>query len=239
MNPAAATTATNIINAASAHTAPAASRALSVILVDDHALLRETLAAALELDPAVRVVATAPDGTTALKLIALYQPDVIILDIDMPGRTCFDIAQSLQAISPKTRVLLLSGHSEDSRIQQALRTNVQGYLTKHVRPEEVLRAVKSVASGNRYFSQHIAERLSAVDARTGLFDQATPLDALSTREREVLVQLARGLSIKQAAAVLNVSRKTVDNHTQRLMAKLDIHSRSELVLFAFREKLVS
>lgn len=238
MNPAAASTTTAVSISGTNGVRPDAGT-LSVILVDDHALLRETLAAALELDQSVRVVATAPDGTTALKLIAQHQPDVVILDIDMPGRTCFDIAQSLPAISPKTRALLLSGHSEDSRIQQAIRTNVQGYLTKHVRPEEVLRAVKSVASGNRYYSQQIAERLSAADARTGLFERATPLDALSTREREVLVQLARGLSIKQAAAVLNVSRKTVDNHTQRLMAKLDIHSRSELVLFAFREKLVS
>ncbi|CAN5710721.1 response regulator transcription factor [soil metagenome] len=211
-----------------------------VVLVDDHRLIRETLAAALELDKSLAVVATAGDGSEGLRLIAQHKPDVAVLDIDMPGRTCFDIAESVKAISANTKIILLSGHHSDSYIQLALRAGVAGYLTKDTKPEEVLEAVKVVASGGRYFTEAIRERIAMQDERGTLFGVAvTPLESLSLREREVLTQLARGLSVKEVATVLSLSRKTVDNHTQRLMAKLDIHTRSELVMFAFREKLVS
>ncbi|MBX9735344.1 MAG: response regulator transcription factor [Phycisphaerales bacterium] len=220
---------------------PAATRLIRrVILVDDHRLLRETLAAALEMDKSVEVVATAGDGCEGLRQIAAHRPDVAVLDIDMPGRSCFDIAQSLPSVSPQTRVVLLSGRISDAQIQAALRVGVLGILTKDAGPEDVAKAVRSACEGQHFFSAEVSQRLAPAESRGTLFGPTpTLLDALSMREREVLVQLARGLSIKQVAAVLNLSRKTVDNHTQRLMAKLDIHTRSELVVFAFREKLVS
>lgn len=211
-----------------------------VVLVDDHQMVRETLTAVLELDKSLEVVATAGDGTEGLRLIAQHKPDVAVLDIDMPGRTCFDVAESVPAVSEKTRIILLSGHRSDSYIQLALKVGVSGFVTKDVAAEEVVEAVRTVASGGRYFTGSIRERIAWQNERGSLFgDVQTPLESLSVREREVLTQLARGLSVKEVAAVLNLSRKTVDNHAQRLMAKLDIHTRSELVMFAFREKLVS
>lgn len=211
-----------------------------VVLVDDHALVREALAMALQQRGRIQIVASAADGNEGLRLIGLHKPDVAVMDIDMPGRTCFDVAGVIESVSPRTRIVVLSGHSYDTYIQMAVDAGVWGYLTKTAGPTELESTILTVASGQKCFSKIVRDRLVQVGTRSTLFGKSeTPLDSLSTREREVLIQLARGLSVKEAASTLSLSRKTVDNHAQRLMSKLDIHTRADLVRFAWREKLVS
>ncbi len=211
---------------------------IRVVLVDDHVLVRDTLKLLLHQDPQIKVVGVAGSGNEAFDVILREKPDVALTDIDMPGRTCFDVADALARLVEGTVVVLLSGHSHDYYIQMARQAKVGGYVTKDERPEAVIEAIKLAAAGKRYFSPSIRARMEADGRAPLLFDSAVKLDLLSLREKEVLVQLARGMSVKEVAAALSISRKTVDNHAQRLMAKLDIHSRSELVRFAIREKLV-
>lgn len=216
-----------------------------VILADDHVMIRDALARLLGMDSQFRVAGVASNGGDALALIMEQKPDVAVLDIDMPGRTCFDIADVLRSADSRTRVVVLSGHARDFQIQMALQSGVSSYVTKDEPLEAIVGAIRMVATGKGYFSPGVRARFSG-DAP--LFGKPagingpqvmTGLSALSLREREVLMHLARGRSVKEVAADLMLSRKTVDNHTQRLMAKLDIHTRSDLVRYAIREAVVT
>jgi DNA-binding NarL/FixJ family response regulator len=214
-------------------------RPTRIVLIDDHALVRVTLRDFIRATPGMEVVAVAGSGDDALGLVAEHHPDVVVLDIQMPGRTCFDVAAAIAQTAPQTRVVLLSGHTSDHYIQKALDAKVAGYVTKEDPPETVVEAVRAAAAGGTFFSPAVRERLRSGADGVGLRrDRSRPLDSLSAREMEVLVQLARGLSLKEVAGSLHLSPKTIDNHAQRLMAKLDIHSRADLVRFAIREQLV-
>ncbi len=212
---------------------------ISVVLVDDHTLVRETLKLLLEADPGLKVVGQAGSGNEAFDLLLRTRPQVALMDIDMPGRTCFDVADALRGVLSGTRIVLLSGFCHDYFIQMALDAKVSGYITKDERPQQVLAGIKAAAAGQTYFSPMVKARIESGAAAQSLFrDKSTRVDLLSLREKEVLIQLARGQTLKEVAGSLTLSRKTIDNHAQRLMAKLDIHCRAELVRFAIREKLV-
>lgn len=212
---------------------------IRVVLVDDHTLVRETLRLLVEADAQLKVVGQAGGGNEAFDLLLREKPDVAVMDIDMPGRTCFDVADAIRGMLGRTRIVLLSGFCHDYYIQMAREANVSGYVTKDERPEEVIAAIKAAAEGKTYYSPMVKARVESGAASASLFrERATRVDLLSLREKEVLIQLARGRTLKEVAGSLTLSRKTVDNHAQRLMAKLDIHSRADLVRFAIREKLV-
>jgi DNA-binding NarL/FixJ family response regulator len=212
---------------------------IRVVLVDDHQVLRDAMTLVLQTDPVVKVVGTASNGNDGLDVLLRERPDVALLDIQMPGRSCFDVISTARNLLENTRFLLLSGFFNDQYIQMAMKLKIAGYVTKDEPAHKVLEAVHLAVQGKQIFSQAISERLTTVDKSKNLFAEVTvPLETLSMREKEVLIHLARGASIKEVAAMLNLSAKTVDNHTQRLMAKLDIHSRADLVRFAIREGLV-
>lgn len=212
---------------------------IRVVLVDDHQVLRDAMTLVLQTDPVVKVVGTASNGNDGLDVLLRERPDVALLDIQMPGRSCFDVISTAKNLLENTRFLLLSGFFNDQYIQMAMKLKIAGYVTKDEPAHKVLEAVHLAVQGKQIFSQAISERLTTVDKSKNLFAEVTvPLETLSMREKEVLIHLARGASIKEVAAMLNLSAKTVDNHTQRLMAKLDIHSRADLVRFAIREGLV-
>jgi DNA-binding NarL/FixJ family response regulator len=212
---------------------------IRVVLVDDHQVLRDAMTLVLQTDPVVKVVGTASNGNDGLDVLLRERPDVALLDIQMPGRSCFDVISTAKNLLENTRFLLLSGFFNDQYIQMAMKLKIAGYVTKDEPAHKVLEAVHLAVQGKQIFSQSISDRLTSVDKSKNLFAEVTvPLETLSMREKEVLIHLARGASIKEVAAMLNLSAKTVDNHTQRLMAKLDIHSRADLVRFAIREGLV-
>ncbi len=216
----------------------AINRPISVVLADDHSLVRGTLANWLRGVAGVAVAAEVGDADAAVEECLRTKPDVLLMDIDMPGLQCFDAARTIKARCPGTRIIFLSAFFNDRYIEEALSVEASGYITKGEPPTVVADAVRSVAGGGVYFSPEVRDRL-VVDA-TGIHlahPPATRSSTLTTREVEVLRYIARGHSKKEIAATMHLSVKTVDNHCTSLMNKLDIHDRVELARFAIREGL--
>lgn len=211
---------------------------VSVLLVDDHAALRESLSHWLRGDSRVQVVGDVGSADEAIPVAAETRPQVIVMDIDLPGRGCFDAVRSIRADLPEIAVLFLSAHTNDNYIEAAINVEALGYLTKHEKPERVLEAILTVAKGGIFFSPEVQERIVVESHGVRLARDATHTSLLSPREFEILRYIARGLSKKQIADVIGLSPKTVDNHASSLMSKLDLHDRVELARFAFREGLV-
>lgn len=213
---------------------------LCVVLADDHALLREMLKDRLERSGQFRVMAATTDADAALEAVIKQGADVLVLDIDMPGRDVFDAASVVRSSSPKTAILFLSSHYHDRYIQQAIALGARGFVLKTRTPDEIVDAIRSVAMGGVSFSQEIMDRLVIEPKGIRLVDSnATRLGQLSDRELEVLRYIASGLSKKEIAERMHLSVKTVQNHADRMMQKIDIHDRVELARFAIREGLIT
>lgn len=211
---------------------------VSVLVVDDHAMVRDMLARQLGAEPDLAVLATAANADEALAQAARLSPDVVLMDIDMPGMHCFDAARSLQSLCPRTRVVFLSAFFHDRYIEQALSVRAWGYITKTESEQSLLQAIRKVASGSTYFSPAVQARMVIDGPVPRLAAQAsTRASTLSQRELQVLRYLTRGLAKKQIALQMQISMNTVHRHVQSLMTKLDIHDRVELTRFAIREGL--
>ena len=212
-----------------------------ILLVDDHTLMRESLRdrSFQELD--LEVVGSASSADEAVELAGQLSPDVVVMDIDMPGRLCFDAACDIVAMSPEVRMVYLSAFFNDRYIRDALRAHAVSYLTKDESPEVVVDAIRQAAEGLAYFSPNVRDRLVVgPDNTITLEDDGSPTtktDMLTRRELEMLRYLARGMSKKEIAATIHRSYGTVDKHVEKLMNKLDIHDRVELTRFAIREGL--
>lgn len=211
---------------------------IAVLLVDDHALVRESLRDRLNAEPGLHVVGTAGRAEDALEHLLEWRPDVVLLDIDMPGRSSFEAARVIKQRLPSARVVFLSAFSHDRYIESALEAHATGYVTKDEPPDVVVAAVRAAAQDVAYFSPKVAARLVVDTHGLHLAAGAHSRAALLTpRELEVLRHLSRGLSKKEIAVLLSVSVKTVSRHAENLMAKLDIHDRVELARYAIREGL--
>ena len=215
--------------------------ATKVLLVDDHALVRETLADRLNREMDLEVVGTASSADQAVELAGELGPDVVVMDIDMPGRLCFDAAQDIVAVSPDTRMVYLSAFFSDRYIQDALEAHAVSYLTKDEPPDVVIKAVREAARGLTYFSEAVRSRLTIGRNNKLVLDNddqpLTKASTLTRRELEMLRYLARGMSKKEIAQTIHRSYGTVDKHVEKLMNKLDIHDRVELARYAIREGL--
>lgn len=211
---------------------------ISVLLVDDHALVRDTLTQWLNSMAGIRVIAAAATADQGVAEARRHRPDVVVMDIDMPGLVAFDAVRALLASSPATRVLFLSAFSNDRFIEQALAAGAAGFVTKGQPAESVVRAIQQVASGEPCFSPDIEARI-VIDTNGPRLIAAghTRVSTLTDRELEVLRYLARGMSKKEMAGTMHVSVATVNNHSANLMRKLNIHDRVELDRFAIREGL--
>lgn len=214
-------------------------RKTTVLLADDHPLVRSSLARMLADTPDIEVVAEVNDADQAVDMALRLRPQVVLMDIDMPGLHSFDAARTLRLRCPASHVVFLSAFTNDRYIEEALAVEARGYLTKGETPETVIRAIRSVASGGTYFSPEIESRL-VVDSNGVRLDGSTRTRSgtLTLREIEVLRYIARGMSKKEVAQTLHLSVKTVEKHCTNLMTKLDIHDRVELSRYAIREGLV-
>lgn len=212
--------------------------AIKILLVDDHELVRGALAARLQREPDLHVVGTAATADEAIAKAIESSPDVIVMDIDMPGLNCFDAARTIASVRPEAAVIFLSAFTHDRYVEDALRVNARGYLTKRVSPETVVKAIREVASGGAYYSEEVQARIVVGSRGATLSPQQTSrVSTLTNRELEVLGYIAKGMSKKEIARVTHLSVKTVDRHCANLMTKLDIHDRVELARFAIREKI--
>jgi DNA-binding NarL/FixJ family response regulator len=210
---------------------------IRVLLADDHTLIRAGIRELLQGLNGVEVSGEAGDGHEALQLVETLQPDVVLLDIGMPGLNGLEVAARLAKLHPAMRVLILSMHMSEEYVLQALRAGAAGYLLKGAAVAELELAVRAVARGQTYLSPAVSK--SVVDEyvrRTG--GAADPLEALTPRQREILQLVAEGNTSKGIARKLGLSYRTVETHRNQLMKRLDIHDVSGLVRFAVRAGIV-
>lgn len=214
-------------------------RPITIVIADDHALVRGTFAAYLEAARDLKLSGQAADAGAALEMTLRLKPSIVILDIDMPGQLSFDVARQIRKKCPETRVIFLSAFFQDCYIEQALAVEASGYLTKGEPPDAVLKAIRDVAAGGIYFSPEVLSRivLDSGGARLAAGPR-TRAATLTRRELEVLHHIAQGKSKKDIALALHLSQNTVNRHTSSIMTKLSIHDRVELARFAIREGLV-
>ena len=207
---------------------------IRVVLADDHALVREGTAELLERAGGIRVVGQAADGPETLRLVKALRPDVLLLDLAMPGLDGVEVMRRVRTALPSTAVLALTAHEEQAYVLAMLEAGAVGYLSKASRGQEVVRAVRAAAAGETIFSGGIGARL----ARRALASDLEPGERLTPRELEVLQAASRGLGNKQIGQQLGMRPRTVQTHLTRIFGKLGVTSRTEAVLLALREGLV-
>jgi len=211
---------------------------IAVLLADDHAMFRVMLEECLGSEPDMKVLASVSNAEEAVAQAIQLSPDILLMDIDMPGLLCFDAARTIGARCPDTRIIFLSAFFHDQYIEQALSVGASGYVTKSEPPSSLIKAVRTVASGAAYYSPEVASRIVAdLEGPRLAAERHTRASTLTAREMEVLRYLARGMPKQEIALTMHLSVNTVNRHTYSLMHKLDIHDRVELARFAIREGL--
>lgn len=206
--------------------------ATRVLVADDHPLFRQGMKTLLSSIPDVEVVGEAATGEEAVALAAQLQPDVVLMDVQMPGTGGIDATRSIVGTSPHIRVLVVTMFEDDESVFAALRAGARGYVLKGARPEEVLRAIRAVESGEAIFSPNVAQRL--VDFFAGSRASAPPpaFPELTEREREILLLISAGRSNGQIAQQLGINLKTVRNHVSNIFSKLQVTDRAHAILRA-------
>jgi DNA-binding NarL/FixJ family response regulator len=218
---------------------PELAEPIRCVIVDDHEMLRYGVRRLLEDAPDFTVVGEADNAAEALKLVLEHRPDLVLLDISMPGMSSFEAGRLIEEHCTGTRIVYLTMHEDREYVQQALRSGASGYLLKDTPAPLLLRSLREVHRGERSLSPQIQTKLrdDAIQPNQAVL---VPLrrGTLTLREREVMKLLAEGLTVKQAAATLGVSVKTVDAHKFNLMRKLDIHNKAQLVTVAIQKKIL-
>jgi two-component system, NarL family, response regulator NreC len=207
----------------------AAIATIRVLVCDDHALVRSGLCRLLESEQSFEVVGEAADAEQAIAGVAELQPDVLLLDVVMPGRGGIDALVDLRAASPETQVLVLSMQDDPSYVRQAFAAGAHGYLVKEAADADLVQAIHDVAAGHKYVHPSLGARLAALEADA---HQRAQTDPLSEREHEVLRLLALGHTNQEIAKLLFISVRTAESHRARIMQKLRLSSRAELVRYA-------
>jgi two-component system response regulator NreC len=208
----------------------------SVVVVDDHAVVRSGLRLLLDNQEDIEVVGEAGNAKDAVFRARALKPDVILLDVVMPGESGIDVLPSLLKESPETKVLVLSMQDDPSYVREAFAAGASGYVLKEAADEEVVTAVREVAGGGRYVHPALGARLVAAEAAERAAAEADPL---SEREREVLRLLALGHTNQEIAEKLYISVRTAESHRAHIMQKLRLSTRAELVRYALAQRLLT
>jgi len=212
----------------------------TILIADDHAIVRDGLQALLDSQSDYKVIGTAATGREAVRLVREIKPDLVIMDISMPELNGLEATEQIIQISPKTRVIILSMHSGPEHIFRALKGGARGYLIKESAGKELFQAIKAVLAGRRYLSQKIDDILIDDYIRNREpADQKKPLGRLTSREKEILQLVVEGKSSREIAEILYLSPKTVETYRSRLMDKLEIRDLPGLVKFAIQEGITS
>lgn len=209
---------------------------ISCLLVDDHTLFREGIRHLLGIDPEIYVVSEANDAAEALEKVREHRPDVVLMDIGMPGLSSFEAARCIERDYPGTRIIFLTMYEDEEYLLQSLDAGAAGYMLKDVPGPELLEAVREVSRGRKYLSPRVLEKVLNPSKEQG--PRTTRFDSLTPREREIVKMLAEGRSVRETAEFLSLSVKTVDAHKFNLMRKLQIHNTAQLVAYAIQKKIV-
>ena len=208
-------------------------QSIRLLLVDDHAVVREGLRAFLRLQPDLEVLGEAADGASAVELAESLHPDVVLLDLVMPKGDGLVALRAIRQLAPAARVLVLTSYADDAQLFAAMEAGAAGYLLKDVAPDALASAIRDVAEGRPALHPQVARRLMrhTVQPEPGLAD-------LTAREREVLRLIVEGLANKEIATRLSIGEKTVKTHVSRVLAKLGVVDRTQAAVLAIRQRLV-
>jgi DNA-binding NarL/FixJ family response regulator len=213
---------------------------VTILLADDHGILRDGLRLLLERQAGYEVLAEAADGREAIRLAEMHKPDVVVMDIAMPNLNGIEAARRILEKTPETGVIILSMHYDESYVARALRAGARGYLLKDSAKADLLGAIEAVVRGRSFFSPRVSQVMQEDYMRAlaskGVDDS---YDLLTSREREILQLVAEGKTNKEIANLLNLSVYTVDTHRGNILEKLNLHSVPELILYAVRKRIIA
>lgn len=209
---------------------------IRVLLADDHSIVRAGLRRIVEESGDMSVVAEASDGREAILLTQEKNPDVVVVDISMPGLDGLEVVSQLQNYQPRLPIIILTMHEEAQYVVRAIQAGAMGYITKQSAPEQLVQAIRKVFVGHRYLTETVAETLALCVARGT--EERSPLETLSMRELQVLRRLALGQTNREIARAYHISIKTVDTYRSRILKKLALRNNAELSRFAIQNNLI-
>jgi two-component system, NarL family, response regulator NreC len=211
---------------------------ITLVLADDHPIVRKGLKALLEAETDLRVAGEASDGLEAINLVEKIKPDVLLLDIMMPGLSGLEVARQVTQKFPLTRIIIISMHSNEAYVLDALRHGASGYVLKDASMEELVEAIRQVMAGHRYLSPPLSERAIEEYIMRSKTSELDPYKTLTERERQVLHLAAEGNSNSEIAARLSISIRTVETHRTNLLHKLNLRTQTDLVRYAIQRGII-
>ncbi len=211
---------------------------IKLILADDHQVVRKGFKALLSIEPDLEIVGEAGDGYEALKLTEELQPDVLVLDLMMSGINGLEVTRQLNKKPGHTAIIILSMHSNEAYVLEALRSGAKAYVLKESPTEELVRAIHEVYCGRRYLSSSLTERVIEAYTKNTETQAIDPYDQLTSREKEILQLAAQGHTNNMIASRFFISPRTVETHRTNFMRKLNLHNHSQLIQFAIRHGLI-
>ncbi len=210
----------------------------TIVLAEDHHVVRQGLRALLAAEPEFSVTGEAADGLKAVEVVERLKPDVLIADVMLPGLNGLEVTRQVRQRFPRTRVVVLSMHANEAYVLEALRNGASGYVVKDASAANLVQAVREAAAGRRYLSPPLSDRAIEAYAQRAAAGPFDPYDILTTREREVLHLTAEGASSSQAAARLSISPRTVETHRANLMRKLSLRTQADLIRYALQRGIL-
>jgi DNA-binding NarL/FixJ family response regulator len=209
-----------------------------IVLADDHQLVRQGLRALLEVESDIRVIGEAGDGLEAVRLVERLNPDVLVLDLMMPGINGLEVTRQLKKSSFQTAIVILSMYADEAYVLEALGNGASAYVLKDSNASDLVHAVREVAAGRRYLSPPLSDRAIEVYQETARATALDKYETLTTREREVLHLSAEGCTSSEIATRLGISARTAETHRTHLMGKLGLHTQVELIRYALRRGII-
>lgn len=208
---------------------------VSILLADDHIVVRQGLRSLLEGQPDLQVIGEASDGLQAVQLVNKLRPQVVVLDLMMPGLNGLEVTRQVQE---QTRVVILSMHASEAYVLQALQNGAYGYVLKDSTAADLVQAVRSAAEGRRFLSQPFSELAITAYIKKSQSSTLDPYNTLTNRERETLHLLAEGLTNQEISARLSISPRTVEIHRANVMHKLSLHTQTDLIRYAIKKGIL-
>ena len=211
---------------------------ITVVLADDHAVVRQGLRTLLEAQPDMKVIGQAGDGLEALQLLDHLRPDVLVVDLMMPGLNGIEVARTVRQHLPQTHIVVLSMHANEAYVLEALHVGASAYVLKAAHSDELITAIREAAAGHRYLGSPLSEHAIAAYLEKSKVAALDPYETLTERERQVLHLVAEGRGNADIADALSISPRTAETHRSNLMHKLGLHSHTDVIRYALRRGLI-